>query len=574
MRAPARLRTALRRTVVRGTVVPVAAVALCLTALPADAMTPRERVAQPDPSSPSAFLALVTSPAAAAGSPDPARTPTGRRWVDRGARRVAIAAADRWTGYAFDACRAPSSAAMDRWRVASPFMGVGIYIGGSLRACPQKHLTRDWVGHQTRAGWRLLPIWVGPQASCTPYRSRISSRPGPADGYPRARAQGGSAARQAAAAARRLGIGPQATLWYDLEWFPAGNSRCRRAALHFLSSWTRGLHRAGYVAGVYSSVSAGIAAVGEHRASRRYTAPDRVWFAWANGRHDVSWRKYLRAPGWRVDHRVHQYALDVRASYGGVRMAIDRNFVDLGGSPEVRRTPAVCGREADRTRYGKLNRGDRGTRVRIAQCLLRALGHYRGEVGGSYGEETYRAVREFQRARGLRATGRVEASTWTALLAAGSRPVLKRGSEGPDVRRVQRALTAAMPGAVPVRGHFGPGTVAKLARYQATRGLRVSGVVTPGTWHALRTGAPVHHVRAKHVHGKGHGVRHGHGAAAKKHGAGKHAGVHGHGKHGNGHAKAGKAHHRHGGKHGHGPGKHKQHGKKHAGNQGGRHHRR
>ncbi|MGN6578172.1 MAG: glycoside hydrolase domain-containing protein [Nocardioides sp.] len=562
MRAPACLRTALRRTVV-----PLAALAVCLTALPADAMTPRERIAHRGAGSASAFLDVVTTPPAVAGSADPARTPTAPRWVDRGARRGTIAAADRWTGYAFDACRAPSSAAMDRWRISSPFMGVGIYIGGSLRACPQRHLTRGWVGHQTRMGWRLLPIWVGPQASCTPYRSRISSRPGPGDGYPRARLQGDRAARGAAAAASRLGIGRGTTLWYDLEWFPAGNSRCRQASLHFLSAWTRGLHRAGYVAGVYSSVSAGIAAVGEQRGNSRYTAPDRVWFAWANGRRDVSWRKYLRAPRWRVNHRVHQYALDVSASYGGVRMAIDRNFVDLGGSPQVRRAPAVCGRDADRPIYAGLHRGDHGVRVRVAQCLLGALGHDRGEVGGAFGEQTYRAVRAFQHGRGLPATGRFDARTWTALLAAGSRPVLKRGSEGPAVRRLQRALTAALPGTVPVHGHFGPGTVAKVARFQATRGLRVSGVVTPGTWHALRTGAPVHHVRAKHGHGHGMAGKHGHGAT-------KHAGVHGHGQHGHGHghAKAGK----HG--HGHGPGKHGTHGKKHAGKKaakkGGRHHRR
>ncbi len=510
MRAPACLRTALRRTVA-----PVAVLAVCLGALPADAVTPRERAAHRDTSSASAaFLGLLTTPAVPADALDPARA--GR--VDRAARRGPIAVADRWTGYAFDACRAPSSAAMDRWRVASPFLGVGVYIGGELRACAQRHLTRGWVGHQTRMGWRLLPIWVGPQASCTPYRARISARPGPGHGYPRARLQGDRAARGAAAAANRLGIGRGRTLWYDLEWFPPGNGRCRTAALHFLSAWTRGLHREGYIAGVYSSVSAGIAAVGNERGNLRYTAPDRVWFAWANGRHDVSWRKYLRAPRWRQNHRVHQYALDVSASYGGVRMAIDSNFVDLGSAPEVRRAPAVCGREADRAAYAALHRGDHGARVEVAQCLLHALGIYRGQVGGAYGGQTHEAVRHFQRRRGLRATGRIDARTWTALLAAGPRPVLKRGSEGPAVRRVQRALTAALPGTVPAHGHFGPGTAATVARYQATRGLRVSGVVSPGTWHALRTGAPVHHKNRGHTHRHGAG-KHGHGAAKHGHGA-------------------------------------------------------
>jgi hypothetical protein len=392
---------------------------------------------------------------------------------------------------------------MDRWRVASPFLGVGIYIGGALRACPQKHLTRGWVRHQTAQGWRLLPIYVGPQASCTSYRRTISARPATA------RAQGVRAARDARNAATRLGLGADSTLWYDLEWFQPGNRRCATSALHFLSAWTEELHRSGYQSGVYSSVSAGIAALGRERASTRFTAPDRVWFAWANGRRDVSWHKYVKAPRWKLDRRVHQYALDVRATYGGVRMAIDRNFVDLGSSPEARRVPAVCGRIADRPIYGRFRTGSTGPRVRVAQCLLRAAGHFDGEVGVAHGRQTRQALRSFQRHRGLRVTGRTDDRTWTALLATGPRDVLKRGSEGPSVRRLQRALTAALPGVVAVHGHFGPGTTNAVRRYQARTGLRVSGIATPGTWHALRTGAsgqPRHHAQAP-GHGKAHGKK-------------------------------------------------------------------
>jgi peptidoglycan hydrolase-like protein with peptidoglycan-binding domain len=549
MRAPARLRTALRTLVVPGV-----AVAVCLATVPAQAGAPRERAelrAAVQPPAPPAFTApFVGVP----GSAPPPGTAPAADAVSRGSARVQAGKAERWTGFAFDACRAPSSRAMDRWRVASPFLGIGIYIGGSLRACAQPHLTPGWIRHQTGMGWKLLPIWVGPQASCTSYRSRISARPGVRGRYPHAHGQGLRAARGATVAARRLGIAGGSTLWYDLEWYPAGNARCRRASLRFLSAWTQGLHRAGYVAGVYSSVSAGIAALGRERGTRRYLAPDRVWFAWANGRRDVGWSKYLKAPRWRENHRVHQYALDVTARYGGVRMAIDRNFVDLGSSSAARRTPAVCGRAADRLGYLPANRGDHGARVRVAQCLLRASGHYRGEVGGAYGEQTHRAVRSLQRQRGLPATGRTDRRTWTALLATGPRPVLKRGSEGPAVRRVQRALTAALPGAVPVHGHYGPPTVAAVARYQARHGLRVSGIVTPGTWHALRTGEPVHHQhRAKKRHGTDDKHRH-------------HTEEHGH------HAKNhephhGKAHHQH-----HGKAHHQHHGKRHHEPQRAQHH--
>ncbi len=526
MRAPARLRSALRHLLV-----PAVALATCVAGvLPAEAAIPHERTAR------SASAGTAAGP------------------VSRGASRIPTVGIDRWSGYAFDACRAPSSGVMDRWRVASPFLGAGIYIGGALRACPQRHLTPGWVRHQTTQGWRLLPIWVGPQASCTSYHRRINSHPGALGLYPGARAQGVQAARGARAAALRLGIAPGSTLWYDLEWFRAGNSRCRTSSLHVLSAWTRELHRTGYASGVYSSVSAAIAVMGSERVNPTYTAPDRVWFAWANGRRDVSWHKYVKAPRWKTDHRVHQYALDVSASYGGVRLAIDRNFVDLGTDAPTRRTPAVCGPTADRPRYRSLHRGDQGTPVRVAQCLLRATGHYSGEAGGSYGRETRAATKAFQRDRGLRATGRVDDRTWTALLAGGARPVLKRGSEGSAVRRVQRALTAALPGTVAVHGHFGPGTVNAVRRYQARHGLRVSGVVSPGTWHALRTGAPV--VRHHHAHHAHRGHRGHHADHPKRPGkpANHHATGHGHAK------KHGK--HAQHGKHGHGP-KHAKHQQRH-----------
>lgn len=82
---------------------------------------------------------------------------------------------DGLTGYAFDARCAPTQAEMDAWLTTSPFWGAGIYIGGSTVSCGttatdpgQPHLDATWVARQRAAGWRLLPIWVGPQAACHP----------------------------------------------------------------------------------------------------------------------------------------------------------------------------------------------------------------------------------------------------------------------------------------------------------------------------------------------------------------------------------------------------------------------
>ena len=71
-----------------------------------------------------------------------------------------------FSGKAFDACTAPSSAAMAAWK-ASPYRAIGIYIGGNNRGCTQANLTADWVRTQVAAGWKLIPLYVGPQASCT-----------------------------------------------------------------------------------------------------------------------------------------------------------------------------------------------------------------------------------------------------------------------------------------------------------------------------------------------------------------------------------------------------------------------
>ena len=53
------------------------------------------------------------------------------RPADAATRRMPGAIA----GYAFDACQAPSQAAMDAWWQSSPYWGVGIYTSGRNRLC-------------------------------------------------------------------------------------------------------------------------------------------------------------------------------------------------------------------------------------------------------------------------------------------------------------------------------------------------------------------------------------------------------------------------------------------------------
>ena len=196
-----------------------------------------------------------------------------------------------FTGYAIDTCDAPSQRAMNAWRRGSKYAGIGIYVAGMNRACSsQPNLTRRWVRAQASRGWRLLPLVVGRQASCSPpgyYRGkRISAKP--ARDYARARAQGTKAARSGAKAVRRLGIGRGSVVWFDLEHFDLGNRRCRASAMAFTSAWTRQLHRQKFRSGLYSSAASGIRMVDAERASasRKRAVPDYIWVAeWNLRRH-------------------------------------------------------------------------------------------------------------------------------------------------------------------------------------------------------------------------------------------------------------------------------------------------
>ncbi|MFD1828332.1 MULTISPECIES: peptidoglycan-binding protein [Streptomyces] len=154
----------------------------------------------------------------------------------------------------------------------------------------------------------------------------------------------------------------------------------------------------------------------------------------------------------------------------------------------VRDGSATAPVQLNHASYATLRSGSTGEQVRAAQHLLNQNGFDAGEVDGRFGPATEGAVRAFQSSRGLGADGVVGARTWTALLSAGTEPVLRRGASGADVQRLQRALTAALGRTVDTDGVFGPGTETAVRDYQSSRGLAVDGVVGAGTWGALQAG--------------------------------------------------------------------------------------
>ncbi|MFI2434282.1 peptidoglycan-binding protein [Streptomyces sp. NPDC018693] len=138
--------------------------------------------------------------------------------------------------------------------------------------------------------------------------------------------------------------------------------------------------------------------------------------------------------------------------------------------------------------YPTLISGATGAHVKALQTLLKAQSFDPGSVDGQFGPATLSAVQAFQTSRKLNPDGEVGPKTWTALLSAGDRPILSRGSTGEAVKRLQRALTAALGKTVTIDGVFGSGTESAVTSYQKTRGLEVDGKVGAATWTALQAG--------------------------------------------------------------------------------------
>ena len=412
-----------------------------------------------------------------------------------------------FTGYGFDQCLAPTQKAMNTWWRTSPFSAVGIYISGKSRACrDQPNLTPTWVVKQATRGWRLLPITLGPQASCQPRFPRydddvtIDPRPGRKGTYVQALKMGRREAVSAVAAAKALKIAEGSTLWYDLEGFDHNNTACRESALSFLSGWTQKLHTLDYVSGVYSSASSGIKALDDARVNRpdRFVLPDAIWLARWDGVANTS-SSYIREDGWRPGGRVKQYRGGHDETWGGVRINIDSNFLDLGKGSTARPQGEMCGGTRVNWPSYEMLRPPRETKngtktsdpakVAALQCLLKQRGYFDTEITGTYGGRVVTATKAWQRDHGFAEKDLWARTHWMSLLATGSKTTTKYGSSGDAVRRLQRSLNAASPKArVVVTGVYGAAVEKAVKDWQKRVGMSASGVVNAATWRKLQAG--------------------------------------------------------------------------------------
>ena len=402
-----------------------------------------------------------------------------------------------FTGYGFDQCHAPDQRSMNRWLTHSPFLAVGIYISGNSRACrDQPNLTPSWISNQLAKGWRLLPITLGPQASCQPRFPRYDDDPkinpkrGTDGRYRWARDQGTAEATKTVGVAQALGIAPGSTLWYDLEGFNDEITDCRESALAFLSQWTDQIHALGYKSGVYSSAGSGIEMLDDARVERpgQFSLPDQIWIARWDGLANTS-THYIRDDGWVPGGRMKQYQGGHDETWGGVRINIDRNWIDLGRGSFADRETHCGGVRLSYWRYRAVEPGATNKQVPALQCLLSEKGFYNSGMSGVYDDATVAAAGAWMAAQGFPVQAKFAPRHWVSLLSLGAKPVVKVGSAGPDVRRLQRAIAAALPEVkLTATGVFDADTDAAVRAYQASVGQPVTGVAAPGTWKKLWQG--------------------------------------------------------------------------------------
>lgn len=405
-----------------------------------------------------------------------------------------------FTGYGFDTCVAPSQKVMDAWKRSSPYSVIGIYTSGNSRYCGDKYqpnLSREWVQKNADNGWRFLPIHVGYQSPCfkNNSRSRVQKKR-MSSTLATARSQGISDAQEAIAALKKYGFGPGSVAYLDIEHY-GRTASCDNAVLEFTDTWTETLQAAGYRSGVYSSGSAAIKAIDDARVAKRpgFTLPDQMWNAWTNKKADVDGGPYMRPEGWKKQ-RIHQYHNNVTQTFGGQRLVIDKNYLEVTatsapvGSGSVTPAPAKCPVSLNMSTYPRLRDGTSGTAVSALQCLLADRG-INVKVTGKFDATTAKGIDTWRKRLGWGPTGHTTAPTWTSLLAAGSVPkVLKQGSKGEPVERLQRALRAS--GApVSLSGTFDTKTKSAVATYRKGNRLKSSTTVDSAMWKLLQRGRPV-----------------------------------------------------------------------------------
>ncbi len=146
-----------------------------------------------------------------------------------------------------------------------------------------------------------------------------------------------------------------------------------------------------------------------------------------------------------------------------------------------------------------LRAGDTGTQVRELQHRLRQLDWFAGSITGTYAASTTTGVKGFQDKRDLEATGSVDRTTWSKLVAMTEKPtddelhnrlvagpaIMAQGDESRRVRQLQSRLRQLAWFSGDVTDHYGAATVTAVKGFQGKRAIPVTGAVDQRTWDRL-----------------------------------------------------------------------------------------
>lgn len=130
-----------------------------------------------------------------------------------------------------------------------------------------------------------------------------------------------------------------------------------------------------------------------------------------------------------------------------------------------------------------LRQGSKGEDVKELQELL-SRNNVSVTVDGDFGPQTKSAVEFFQFKMFLKVDGEVGNNTWGALYKGApiNMPILRKGSKGELVEKMQDRLCAGGYYNSTVDGDFGPATEAAVKDLQKYAGLSVDGIVGDRTW--------------------------------------------------------------------------------------------
>jgi len=235
-------------------------------------------------------------------------------------------------GQGFDKCEIPTLPQMQTWGSGSPYRTVNLYIGGSSRACQNNALSASYLDQLYQQGWMFIPTWVGPQAPCTGFWSRMDSD------VTVAYYEGVNEANLAVERLAELGLTfpdkSGSVIYYDIEHYGT-DTACRDAVNAFMDGWVAQIHARGNLAGVYGSTLCDTAL-----SDFRFIAnvPDVIWPArWYHnagaGFYDPTasvWNLGNCVPNtaWASHQRIRQYEGGHFETWGDLTLEIDSNVLD------------------------------------------------------------------------------------------------------------------------------------------------------------------------------------------------------------------------------------------------------